>query len=69
MKKDKLSRRTFIRNTSLIAAGAVAGTLAGSGYAAVPANIKRIVKKGRINQSVKAMPRKNPVGNRCDFRI
>lgn len=52
MKEDKLSRRTFIRNTSLIAAGTVAGTLAGSGHAAVPANIKRIVKNGRINQSV-----------------
>jgi len=35
-----------------MAAGAVAGTLVGSGYAAVPANIKRVVKKGRINQSV-----------------
>ena len=52
MKKDKLSRRTFIRNTSLIAAGAVAGSFARSGNAAVPANIERVVKKGRINQSV-----------------
>lgn len=52
MKKEKLSRRSFIRNTSLMAAGTVAGTLAGSGYGAVSANIKRVVKEGRINQSV-----------------
>ncbi len=52
MSKNKLSRRTFIRNTSLIAAGTVAGALAGKGYAAAPGNIERIVKKGRINQSV-----------------
>jgi predicted aldo/keto reductase-like oxidoreductase len=31
MKNDKLSRRTFIRNTSLMAAGTVAGALAGKG--------------------------------------
>ncbi len=52
MKKDKLSRRSFIGNTSLMAAGAVAGSLTGTGYAAAAANIKRIVKNGRINQSV-----------------
>jgi len=52
MNKNKLSRRTFIRNTSLIAAGTVAGALAGKGYAATPGNIERIVNKGRINQSV-----------------
>jgi hypothetical protein len=52
MNKNKLSRRTFIRNTSLIAAGTVAGALAGKGYAAAPGNIERIVKKSRINQSV-----------------
>ncbi|MBA7631192.1 hypothetical protein ES703_38720 [subsurface metagenome] len=51
MNNDKLSRRTFIRNTSLVAAGTVAGALAGKGYAA-PADIRRVVKKGRINQSV-----------------
>lgn len=33
MNDDKLSRRTFIRNTSLMAAGAIAGTLAGKGHA------------------------------------
>jgi hydroxypyruvate isomerase len=52
MKKDKLSRRSFIRNTSLMAAGAVAGSFTGTGYAAAADNIKRVVKNGRINQSV-----------------
>jgi len=52
MKKEKLSRRTFIGNTSLLAAGAVAGSLTGTGGAAMSDNIKRIVKIGRINQSV-----------------
>ena len=52
MKKDKLSRRSFIGNTSLMAAGAVAGSLTGTGHAAIGDNVKRIVKIGRINQSV-----------------
>ncbi|MHC4242811.1 MAG: hydroxypyruvate isomerase family protein [Planctomycetota bacterium] len=52
MKKDKLSRRSFIGNTSLLAAGAVAGSLTGTGHAAIADNIERIVKIGRINQSV-----------------
>lgn len=52
MKKDKLSRRSFIGNTSLLAAGAVAGSLTGTGGAAMSDNIERIVKIGRINQSV-----------------
>jgi len=34
MKNDKLSRRDFIRNTSLVAAGTIAGALAGEGQAA-----------------------------------
>jgi len=34
MKEDKLSRRIFIRNTSLVAAGAIAGVLAQKGQAA-----------------------------------
>lgn len=51
MNNDKLSRRTFIRNTSLVAAGTVAGALAGKGYTA-PSDIERVVKNGRINQSV-----------------
>ncbi|MGD8500334.1 MAG: TIM barrel protein [Phycisphaerales bacterium] len=50
--KDKLSRRAFVRNTSLIAAGAVAGSLARTGHATSAANVERIVKNGRINQSV-----------------
>jgi len=50
MNQDKLSRRTFIRNTSILAAGTIAGALAGKGHAA--AEVERIVKKDRINQSV-----------------
>jgi hydroxypyruvate isomerase len=49
---EKLSRRSFIRGSSLIAAGAVAGSLARAGYAGASADIERIVKNGRINQSV-----------------
>ena len=52
MKKNKLSRRSFIGNTSLLAAGAIAGSLTGTGGAAMSDNIERIVKIGRINQSV-----------------
>jgi hydroxypyruvate isomerase len=52
MKKDKLSRRSFIGNTSLMAAGAVASSLTSTGFGATADNIKRIVKNGRINQSV-----------------
>ena len=33
MSKDKLSRRDFVRNTSLVAAGTVAGALTGKGHA------------------------------------
>ena len=47
MKNDKFSRRTFIRDTSLMAAGAVAGALAGkgctSGGVARPADTSKIV--------------------------
>ncbi|MCK4293702.1 MAG: TIM barrel protein [Planctomycetes bacterium] len=50
MNQDRLSRRTFIRNTSILAAGTMAGALADKGHAA--AEVNRIVKKGRINQSV-----------------
>ncbi len=52
MEKDKLSRRSFIGNTSLMVAGAVAGSLTGTGYAGTADNIERIVNIGRINQSV-----------------
>jgi len=52
MKEDKLSRRAFIRNTSLMTTGAVAGVLARTGQAVSPADVKRIVKNERIHQSV-----------------
>jgi len=52
MKKDKFSRRSFIGNTSLMAASAVTVSLTTTGYTAAADNIKRIVKNGRINQSV-----------------
>jgi hydroxypyruvate isomerase len=48
MDNNHLTRRTFIRNTSLMAAGAIAGTSAGKANA----DIERIVKNDRINQSV-----------------
>jgi hydroxypyruvate isomerase len=51
MKKEKLSRRSFIGSTSLILGGAVTGSLTGTGYSAAD-NIKRMVKNGHINQSV-----------------
>ena len=49
MNNNKLSRRTFIRDTSLMAAGTIVGSL---GRKAEAVEIQRIVKKGRINQSV-----------------
>jgi hydroxypyruvate isomerase len=52
MNHNKLSRRTFIRSSSLIAAGTIAGTLARAGQAATVDDVERIVKNGRINQSV-----------------
>jgi len=51
MKEEKLSRRTFIRYGSLMAAGTIAGVSARE-TAAASAEVKRVVKKGRINQSV-----------------
>jgi len=51
MKDKKLSRRTLMRNTSLVAAGAVVAASAKS-LALAPADVKRVVKNGRINQSV-----------------
>ena len=51
MKEEKLSRRTFIRYSSLMAAGTIAGVSARE-VAAASAEVKRVVKKGRINQSV-----------------
>jgi hydroxypyruvate isomerase len=49
---DRFSRRDFIRNSSLIAAGAVSGSLSTIGRAGASGNIERIVKNGRIHQSV-----------------
>jgi len=51
MDNKEICRRTFIRNTSLIAAGTVAGALAGKRLATA-AEVQQVVKKGRINQSV-----------------
>jgi len=52
MNKNAISRRTFIRNTSLMAAGTIAGALASKTPALTIAEVERIVKNGRINQSV-----------------
>jgi len=52
MNNNKLSRRTFMRSSSLIAAGTIAGTLARAGQAVTADDVERIVKNGRINQSV-----------------
>jgi len=51
MDNYKLSRRTFIRNTSLMTTGAIAGALTSKAVGAA-ADVERIVKNGRINQSV-----------------
>jgi hydroxypyruvate isomerase len=52
MTNDKLSRRTFIHNASLLAAGAVVGSVARKGYAGMASKVEQVVKNGRINQSV-----------------
>ena len=52
MNHNKLSRRTFIRSSSVIAAGTIAGALTRAGKAITADDVERIVKKGRINQSV-----------------
>jgi len=52
MNHNKLSRRTFIGSSSLIAAGAMTGPLARIGQAVTADDVERIVKNGRINQSV-----------------
>jgi len=52
MNSDRLSRRNFFRNTSLIAAGTIVGAL---NQKALPVDIdklERAVKKGRIKQAV-----------------
>jgi len=66
MNDDKLSRRAFIRNTSLITSGTIVGALAHKAVGG-PAEIERVVKKGRINQSVcKWCYRKIPLDQLCD---
>ena len=52
MDHRNLSRRNLMRNTSLIAAGAVATHLAGKTSAIEMAQVERVATKGRINQSV-----------------
>jgi hydroxypyruvate isomerase len=49
---DRFSRRDFIRNSSLVAAGAVSGSLSVVGRAGASANIEGLVKNDRIHQSV-----------------
>jgi hydroxypyruvate isomerase len=51
-KNNRLSRRTFVRNTSLAAAGAIAGSLAYTADVVAAEGVERIVKNDRINQSV-----------------
>jgi len=52
MDPNNLSRRNLMRNTSLIAAGAVASHLSGTASAIEMGKIEQVATKGRINQSV-----------------
>ena len=52
MNHNKLSRRSFMRSSSLIAAGTIAGSLARAGQAVAAYDVERVVKNGRIRQSV-----------------
>jgi len=52
MDNNKIPRRTFIRNSSLIAAGAIATALAKKAPALSIDEVERIVKNERIKQSV-----------------
>ena len=65
MNTDKLSRRNFIRNTSITAAATIAGAISTSGCATsetaksctakaepAPFELRCMIKNGRINQSV-----------------
>jgi len=52
MNHSKLSRRNFIRSSSLVAAGTIAGSLVRTGQAITADDVERVVKNGRINQSV-----------------
>lgn len=53
MKEDRLSRRDFLSRSSLVAAGTVTAALCRSTAGAIDmSKVERIVKIGRINQSV-----------------
>ena len=53
MDSSKLTRRSLIRNTSLLAAGAVVTRLTGNAAAAIDLDkVETVATKGRINQSV-----------------
>jgi hydroxypyruvate isomerase len=53
MSSNKLTRRSLIRNTSLLAAGAVVTRLTGTAGAAIDLDkVETVATKGRINQSV-----------------
>lgn len=52
MTRSNLSRRSFIQNTSCIAAGSLAAGLTASAQALDLSQVENLAKKGRINQSV-----------------
>lgn len=53
MNDSKLTRRNLIRNTSVLAAGAIAARMTGTAAAAVDlSKVETVAIKGRINQSV-----------------
>ncbi len=53
MSSSQMSRRSLIRNTSVLAAGAIAARLAGRAAGAVDLEkVQTVATKGRINQSV-----------------
>lgn len=53
MNSNKLTRRSLIRNTSLLAAGAVVTRLTGTAGAAIDLDkVETVATKGRVNQSV-----------------
>jgi len=52
MNSNKLSRRSFIQSTSFLAAGTIAGAITHAAGENTPAEDKRIIKNGRIKQSV-----------------
>jgi hydroxypyruvate isomerase len=49
---NKLQRRDFLRNSSLVAMGAIAGVLADKTAALSISEVESMVKNGRINQAV-----------------